>query len=295
MLAATFSRMIRNVFFYSYRLATSFFRMTPNFIIIGAPKCGTTSLYNYLIQHPQILSSSRKEPMFFSMFYNKNPLWYKINFPIKFGHSKKITGEASTSYLIYPNVPKLVKEMLPDVKIIIMLRNPIDRSFSQYTHHYRSGVETLSFEEAINEEEKRLQGTLEEIENSKPLKGFSYLKSLFFFNPSNILTFSNLFGGIYVDQIKNWTDVFPSDQIKIVFSEEFFKDSDKIYQDVLKFLELPSYKLMNYKAFNADYKKNPSVSNPKMNIDTRKKLVEYFKPHNKRLSDFLNKPINWDS
>lgn len=291
-LAGSISHLIKNSFYYSYRLATSPKRMTPEFIIPGAPKCGTTSLYNYLIQHPQILSASRKEPMFFSMYYNKNPNWYKINFPFssQLNNSKNkkiITGEASTSYLIYPNVPEKIKKMFPHVKIIIMLRNPVDRAFSQYKNQVRNGREKLSFEMAIKEEVSRLGKSFEEIKNSKPKTGLKYVKELFQFNPSKLLTYSYLTGGHYFEQIINWTKVFPLEQIKIINSEQFFEESDVVFNEVIDFLGLEKFHLNEYKKFNVGNDSN-------IEDNTRQYLIDYFKPHNEKLFKFLNLKFDWN-
>lgn len=124
------------------RWITAPLRTLPEFIIIGAQKAGTTSLYNYLIEHPSIFPAFKKEVLYFDVNYRKGIHWYKSFFPTtifkflisKYSNRRFITGEASPYYILYPHAAKRIHSTLPKVKIIILLRNPINRSFSQYFH-----------------------------------------------------------------------------------------------------------------------------------------------------------------
>ena len=130
-----------------FRLITSPLRSLPDFVIIGAMKSGTTSLYDFLIKHPAIAPAAKKEVMYFSTWYKYKlgKLWYRSNFPTNLSRSafyKKTTqrllsGEASPPYLFYPMVPGRMKGVLPDVKLIVILRNPVDRAYSHYHHMLR--------------------------------------------------------------------------------------------------------------------------------------------------------------
>ena len=132
-------------------------RKLPDFIIIGAQKSGTTSLYDFLIKHPAIAPAAKKELHYFSVQYARGELWYRSNFPTNLSRSafyKKTTqrllsGEASPLYLFYPMVPDRMKEILPDVKLIVILRNPVDRAYSHYHHSLRKNMEPMSFERAV--------------------------------------------------------------------------------------------------------------------------------------------------
>ena len=151
------------------RKPTSPFRLLPNFIIIGAQKCGTTSLYRNLIKHPHIASALRKEVYYFDLkFGKKNTVWYKAYFPTVFytycmekirGH-KLLTGEATPNYIFNPHSPKRVAHLLPQIKLIVMLRNPVDRAYSHYNMMVKKGLEQLSFEDAIKSETERLSGEM---------------------------------------------------------------------------------------------------------------------------------------
>ncbi len=146
-----------------FRIITSQLRGLPDFVIIGAQKSGTTSLYDFVIRHPEIAPALKKEMHYFSINYKFGEQWYRSNFPTNLSRryftkktgQKLLSGEASPSYLFYPTVPSRMKKVLPDVKLIVILRNPVDRAYSQYHHSRRKGRETLSFEKAIELEEER--------------------------------------------------------------------------------------------------------------------------------------------
>src|SRR5918992_682833 len=127
--------------------------MLPNLIVIGAQKCGTSALHHYLHLHPDICMSAQKELNFFveSKNWSKGLAWYESNFRGKDGKAK-IYGEASPDYTGYPaapGVPARMHSIVPDAKLILMVRHPVDRIISQYIHLRGSGVETRSLSEAL--------------------------------------------------------------------------------------------------------------------------------------------------
>ena len=136
-----------------YRAVTSPIRLLPDFLIIGTQRGGTTSLYHYLQAHPCIRPASTKEVHFFDTKFHKGLAWYRGHFPTRIeqssvnrlhGHSL-MTGEATALYLFHPHAPKRVAKALPFVKLIVLLRNPVDRALSHYYHAIKHGYETLSF------------------------------------------------------------------------------------------------------------------------------------------------------
>ena len=143
--------------------------MRVDFFIVGAPKAGTTSLFHYLDEHPEIGMSSQKEPDYFSdkdiqdrgMYYGKNRIDTIEKYHALFDDTNsKLKGEGSVSYLFYNNVPAKIKEYNPNAKIIIMLRNPIDRAFSHYLMDYRLGVVSNTFEDIVFKQSKHKHASL---------------------------------------------------------------------------------------------------------------------------------------
>ena len=155
-----------------YRKLTSRLRSLPNFIIIGAGRAGTTALYSYLIQHPSIAAASNYNKLgsagtastdihFFEYITSNDVQWYKSHFPILFSKPNKhknslITGEYTSTYMYHPDVPKRIFNLLPKIKLIVILRNPIDKAYSTYQQQFRFGEYTTSFEDTVNAEFRRI-------------------------------------------------------------------------------------------------------------------------------------------
>ena len=249
----------------------------PRFLIIGCQKCGTTSLYNYLIQHPHVSAATKKEIHFFDSNYHKGYAWYKRHFPEPKSKKKSlITGEATPYYILHPHAPARVKATLPDTKLILMLRDPVERAFSHYKHHVKFKVEPLAFDEAIKAESERLDG-----EWDKMIRDQSY-------NSYNIQMYSYLTRGVYVTQLERWLAHFPREQVLLLQSEEFFTNPEKAYLETLHFLGLPDHQLDTYQKFNPG--KNESISPA-----ARRYLIDYFKPYNERLFRLIRKDFSWQA
>jgi hypothetical protein len=266
------------------RLLTGWVRLMPDFIIIGVQRCGTTSLYNYLIEHPNVAPAFKKEVHFFDKHFKKGPIWYRAHFPSFFYASyvkqirrqDLITGEATPYYIFYPHTPKRILETVPQAKLIVLLRNPVDRAYSHYHHEVRMGTETLSFERAIEREEERLYGEME-----KTLADENYYS----FNHQH---YAYLSRGIYVDQLKTWMSLFSREQILLLGSEDFYNEPPTVLKQVIEFIELPAWELKKYRKYNyAHYSK--------MDATIRRRLIDYFKPHNQKLCEYLDMNFGWDT
>ena len=266
------------------RTITSHLRGLPDFVIIGAQKSGTTSLYDFIIQHPSIAPASNKEIHYFSIKYKLGELWYRSNFPTNWTRrrfykktsQKLLSGEASPTYLFYPMVPSRMNEVLPDVKLVVILRNPIDRAYSQYHFNVRYNNETLSFEKAIELEEERCAGERERLIKDPSYKSVRYRR------------YSYLARGIYADQLEDWFKHYSKKQFLILATEDFRKNSQQTLDQVFNFLGLSTFQVENLTDKNVgNYKE-------RMNEDTRKFLIEYFKPHNERLYKLLQHNFDWD-
>lgn len=257
-------------------------RVLPDFVVIGCQKCATTSLYDYLIQHPDISSATQKEIHFFDSNYNIGITWYRSFFPTVFSKifskrkkRKFVTGEASPMYIFNPIVPTRMSRMLPNIKLIAILRNPIDRAYSHYSMQVKNNYEHLSFEEAIGNEETRIAGEREKEEQDENYVGI------------NLRDFSYLARGRYVEQLKIWMNYFPKDKFLILRTEDLEENPTHTMNEIFEFLDLPPYEIKNPPKMNVgEYKA--------MNPSTRKMLVEYFKPYNEQLHKLFNKNFDWD-
>ncbi len=265
-----------------FRVITRSTRALPDFIIIGAGQCGTTSLFHYLSQHPNIYPSSKKEINFFDDNFEKGISWYKLHFPTFFQKfyckdiCKKnfITGEATPHYLFNPLVPKRVKQTVPKIKLILILRNPVYRAYSHYSKDVAIGRQTLSFPEIIHQKEKLLKNQ-KIINKNQNSTSFNIMDSLYFSR------------GIYVDQLKNWMEVFPKEQFLILKTEDMQINLTKTLTKVIEFLNIPNFQLKDVQRMNeGKYKK--------MDIISRKFLIEFYRPHNQRLYKYLGYDFGWD-
>jgi hypothetical protein len=270
-----------------YRGITAPVRLLPDFLIIGTQRGGTTSLYHYLQAHPCLQATTTKEVHFFDRKYHKGLLWYRGHFPTVWEKSRAqqvqkqafVTGEASPSYLFHPHVYKRVAQTLPHVKLIVLLRNPVDRAYSQYYHSIELGHESRSFEEAIRDEQERTAQEREKILKDEHYQSYAYKHH------------SYLTRGIYVDQLQAWMSFFPCEQFLILKSEEFYADPAATLKQVYAFLNLPVTELQLQKK---EYKQLNNTNYSKMDEALRTRLVEYFRPHNARLYEFLGTDFSWN-
>ncbi len=248
-------------------------RPLPDFLIIGAQKGGTTSLYAYLCEHPQILRASTKEIHYFSTNYRKGLRWYRSHFQRKTSNIS-ITGEATPYYLFNPVCPARIKESLPDIKLIVMLRDPVSRAWSQYNHNLKKKLEQLDFKAALKREEMHLVNETKRLISEK-----NYLSSIH-------ATSSYLARGIYADQLEAYWNYFHKDQILIIRSEDFFDDPQSVYSDALRFLGLSPKEIAFPSARNVGVYKDRV-------IPQEEHLRAYFAPHNRRLYELIDRDMNW--
>ncbi|MEW4267077.1 sulfotransferase domain-containing protein [Priestia megaterium] len=257
-------------------------RHLPDYLIIGTQKGGSTSLYNYLIKHPDILPSSKKELHFFDKMenYKKGIGWYQkqFSFPIS-SNQKKITGEATPNYLSDSLAPKRIARDLPKTtKFIVLLRNPIDRAYSNYQMNVKRGLEQCSFEEAIVNNEKRLKDKFSHITRTHKKQG------------ADQWVYPYITRGVYIKQLKTWMKLFSKNHFLILKSEDLFSKPQKVVNRAIQFLELDENKL-NLEMFDIYHKGKYS---DEMSQKTRNILVDYYRPYNQSLEKLLDMKFNWD-
>lgn len=206
-----------------------------DFIIIGAHRAGTQSLYDYVIQHPRVVPAVRPDIHFFDLYYEQGLDWYIRQFPLLSGYygarrpEGHITGEASPFYLHHPLVAERIKANLPGVKLIALLRNPTDRAYSHYRYAVRQGVESLSFSMALKVEAKRME------------KGNQLLRDNPRIYSERNLNNSYISHGLYAPQVRRWMEVFPPEQLLFLRSEDYFGDPVNTAMRVYRFLGLSDY------------------------------------------------------
>jgi hypothetical protein len=256
-----------------YRQFTSAHRPFPGCIIAGAQKAGTTSLFDYLSGHPQCAPSYTKEVHYFDDAFDRGENWYRMHFPLS--AQPRLCYESSPYYMFDPRVPARVRELLPDVKLIFLLRDPVSRAYSHYQHSVRRGHEPLSFEAALDAEPQRLAGEQEQLIANPYLRSNSHR------------WYSYATRGYYADQLVRWFRLFPRRQILLLQAEWLFKQPTAAFSEVLDFLELDAWRPANFASSNRGRYQAP------MSESTATRLRCQFTTANERLFELIGNRYDW--
>lgn len=243
-------------------------RALPDFLVIGAQKSGSTSLFNYLSLHPQVLPAVQKEIFYFNNEYSRGENWYRQFFPLRsmLRRGGALTGEASTTYLNSPECAIRVRELIPDAKLIAVLRDPVERAISHYFHRRRTGRETRSLEDVFCP------------------KFFCALQADSPLPAEDKLYFER---GLYADHLCGWLEVFPSAQLKVVKAEDMFKDVNLILNHLHDYLGLKSHSLEQHRTFNPGQDKSHVPSS------IRDDLRCAYSEANLKLVELLGSDFTW--
>ena len=249
-------------------------RVLPDFIIIGTVRSGSTSLYYNICEHPSVLEAAYDEIGYFDSNYHLGENWYRSMFPRKKMMNKiredtgySITGEDTPFYFWKKEVAERILSDMPETKLIVILRNPVDRAYSNYNLAVRENNEKLTFEEAIGEEIEFLSKN-------------SFRETVDRFR-------SYLTKGMYVNQIKPWLDIFSREQLHFLSTEQMKNEPCETLDLVFKFLSIPSYDIKNLQERKlANYKQ--------MNENTREQLIKYYKSYNEEFFGIINQKFEWD-
>lgn len=262
--------------------ATAGLRLQPDFIMIGAQRCGTTSLFRALLAHPQVVRPTfHKGINYFDLNYFRSVRWYRGHFPVAAlasGRTARYGGpvvfEASGYYLYHPFALERIARDMPSVKLVVMLRDPVERAFSAYKHELARGFECESFEKALELEDSRLAGEIGRIRADPHYESVTHRHH------------SYRHRGHYAEQLERAFRFFSRQQIHILDSEAFFADPGQEYHRVLEFLGLRPFQPAGFGRHNA----RPGAA---MAPGTRHMLEEYYREHDSRLASLLGRKPCW--
>lgn len=262
-------------------------RPLPDYLIIGTKRGGTQSMFQYLQRHPNVLPmwpgvENAKKTHFFDRNHHRGEPWYRAHFPTRRQRRRTagttgpraLSGEAAPYYMFHPLVAGRVAEMLPDVKIIVLLRNPVRRAWSHYHERVHNGVEPLSFREALEAEPHRLAGEVERI-----------LADPRYYSRSHDF-YSYLARGRYLEHLRPWYEHFDPAQIHVIRSEDLYADPGSTLVAAHRFLDIPAHPPAPHR-FNY-------VPAAHMDPETEAWLRDYYRPHVEALQAFLGHDFGWD-
>lgn len=286
-------RRVGRACFRSYGSHTARLRPLPEFLLVGAKRSGTTSLYFHLLHHPQILPMfpearylpkvrDGKGPHFFDSEFHRGPDWYRGHFPSvvrRRSASRQlglpvVCGEASPYYLYHPLAPRRAASLVPDARILVLLRDPVERTHSHYREQVRNGVEKLAFEAALAEEERRTAGEEERLERDPLYRSHAHEQQSYRRQSE------------YARGLRRWTDSFPREHVLVLFSEEYYADPARTCSTVFEFLGLSGLDLRTSEVLNA-------APTAPMASGTRESLRRHFAPHNDALAQLVGRPLPW--
>jgi hypothetical protein len=258
-------------------------RMLPGFLIVGAQRCGTTSMYRTLSQHPAILKAVlHKGVHYFDTGYDHGLAWYQGHFPLlaRAAAARRVTGdhpltfESSPYYMFHPLAAPRISRDLPGVKLVVLVRDPVERAYSAHAHELARGFETEPFERALDLEEERLAGQAEKIIADPGYHSHDHQHHGYRAR------------GRYADQLERLAQLVGRDRVHVVDSGLFFTDPERAYDHVLEFLSLRNHGYPVFERHNA----RPRAPMPE---SLRTELGDYFAPYDERLTDWLGGPPSW--
>ncbi len=209
------------------RRPTAAWRLLPSFIVIGAQRAGTSSLYRYLSAHPGVRRPLRKEVDFFSVDHGRGTAWYRSHFPLRIPAC--VTFEATPQYFVHPLAPARVRELLPDIKLIIAVRDPVDRALSHYRLMRQIGVERLDLARAIDSERDRVRPDLDRLRADPAHRATDFLR------------FSYVMRSRYGEQLARWREHFPAASFHILDFDAFRTDPTVEWTALLDFVGLEQW------------------------------------------------------
>ena len=259
-------------------------RMLPGFLIVGAERGGTTSMFRVLREHPAIFSAilPRKEVHYFDLVYGYGLTWYQCHFPLRArarlvaraAGASPVAFEATPYYMFHPLAAERIARDLPGVKLLVLLRDPVERAYSSHANQVGLGNEPEPFERALELEDARLDGEAERM-----IADPTYVSRAHWLHAYRTR-------GHYIEQLQNMERLFGRDRIHVIDSGDFFTSPEAVYDEVLRFLGLPHRGYPPFERHNA----RPRSPMPE---SVRGRLEAHYQPYDERLAAWLGQEPSW--
>lgn len=262
-------------------------RALPDYLIIGTKRGGTTSLARWLLEHPDVrplfpARETRKGTYYFDVNHARGEAWYRSHFPTRIAHDRRqgraghplLLGEATPYYLHHPHAPARAAQLVPQAKVIALLRHPVDRAQGHWAERVRQGVETLGFPEAVEAEPARLAGEEERMVADPRYVSFAHQH------------WSYVDQGRYARGLGRWFDAYPRHQVLVLRSEDLYADPAATYDQVLSFLGLSNHRPSSLKGHNRS-------ANDEIEPGLRAHLQAVLAPDIEQTETLLGRDLGW--
>ncbi|WP_262848561.1 sulfotransferase family protein [Mumia quercus] len=261
--------------------ATSRWRMEPDFIIVGAQRCGTTTLYRVLSEHPDVVRPTLSKGIgYFDLHYARGRRWYRGHFPVRFladrraRHGRAFTFESSGYYLFHPLAAERIAADLPRTRLVVLVRDPVERAYSAHRHELARGFETEPFEEALKLEDERLAGEEQRLVEDPSYQSFEHRHHGY------------LARGRYAPQIRRLQEAVGDDRVYVMDADRFFDTPQEEFARLCAWLGMPAWTPDAVEQWNAR-QRDP------MPAELRRSLEAEFADLDDELSQMLGRPVSW--
>ena len=277
-------------------VATADLRPEPDFLLIGAKRAGTTSLYYGVLEHPGVVplfppkhrllpkANHTKGIHYFDTQYSRSARWYRSHLPSRRARARTaaaaggvaVAGEGSPYYLWHPAAPSRAAGQLRATRLLVMLRDPVERTWSHWKEQTRNGVETLGFADALAAEPARTRGAEQRLLDDARVVSFAHEQQTYAAQSR------------YEVGLERWLAHWPRERLHVVLSEEFYADPAAELGRTWDFLGLPG----PHPVPTAE-RRNAAPRDEGMDPGVRAELVERFAPTRAYVSDLLGRPVPW--
>ena len=251
-------------------------RPAPDFLVIGGQRCGTTSLFRALMAHPQIRRPQlHKGVNYFDLNYDRGEGWYRGHFPVRSDQDDLRVFDASGYYMFHPQAPGRIVRDLPDVRIIAMVRDPVERAYSAYKHELARGYEwERTFARAVELEDARLEGEIERMTADPTYQSFNHRHHAYRRR------------GEYARLLTPFVEGLGRDRLLVIESESFFEDPATEYHRIIDFLGVAEVLPTSFERYNA----RPGAG---LDAGLAAELRDRFAPHDEALGELIGHPPVW--
>jgi Sulfotransferase domain len=259
----------------TWGMLTADLRKPPGLIVGGAQRAGTTTLFRLLADHPDIVRPTAAKGIgYFDVNYARGRRWYLSHFPLRVGRGGKVAFESSGYYLFHPLAPHRIAKDLPGVKVVVMVREPVERAYSAHKHELARGFESEQFEDAVRLEGARTEGEAAKIVADPAYQSFEHRHH------------SYLARSRYAEQIQTYVELLGRDRVHVVDADSFFADPVAEFHGLTDWLGVSRWTPDKVDQWNPQPR-------PPMSAELREELDAYFAPHDEALAGYLGRQPSW--